>query len=460
MATEIHDDYLICKEYHEQIGKKSTTYPDFITFQHENGNHYFAWVNGENIIMRSEAYPDADKMERGIKAILKNWDLTERYSLIEEHGAHMLVLWGGGDHTKHTGNRDQHSEIGRSCPKGTREELNAMMQFKGNDFANKIIPVAHSSAAAASNKEANETASNTTANVVAAATGAAAMATSATAQAKSTATNTVHETTNKASSMATSTVNTVSEDSSGGGMGWLKWLLPLLLLGAAIWAWKSCNKSGDAVVTSDVITTDASVAADAGSVTAVDSDAMATNTITAADSNSSATANTTTTSNTTSAAIESMKVKLADGVEINANKGGIEDGLVRFLDNKSAAFNAEDKKANWYNFDNLNFDLGKSTITKASMVQIDNLAAILKAYPALKIKVGGYTDKAGNDTKNMTLSQSRADAVVAALKAKGANVTQLVGAEGYGETLATQPETASEEARRVDRRTAVRVMAR
>ena len=130
-TTQVHDDYLICREYKEQIHQKSSTYPGFITFQHENSNHYFAWVNNDEIILRSEAYPDADKMERGIKAILKNCDVVERYSIIEEHGAHILVLWGGGDHQAHTGNMAEHNEIGRSCPHKTREELNAMLQFKG-----------------------------------------------------------------------------------------------------------------------------------------------------------------------------------------------------------------------------------------------------------------------------------------------------------------------------------------
>lgn len=71
MSTTVQDDYLVCGEYKEQINNKSIEHPGFITFQHENGNHYFAWVNENTIIMRSEAYPDADKMERGIKAILK-----------------------------------------------------------------------------------------------------------------------------------------------------------------------------------------------------------------------------------------------------------------------------------------------------------------------------------------------------------------------------------------------------
>jgi outer membrane protein OmpA-like peptidoglycan-associated protein len=423
MATEIQDDYLVCGEYKEQIAKKSAEYPGFITFQHSNGNHYFAWVNGDEIVMRSEAYPDAEKMERGIKAILKNCDLTERYSTFEEHGAHFLVLWGGGDHTAHTGNRSEHSEIGRSCPHKTREELNAMMQFKGNDFADKVVPLASASKA------------NTT---------MAAAATVATAAA-----GTVVSATNSTEKIGATMAHTAAETSTGGGMGWLKWLLPLLLIGAALLWWKGCNKTADvnadaaAVVSNEptIIDNGTTATMDTGNTNATNNDATA------------ATVAAVTTA-------QSTKVKLACGSEIDAYQGGIEANLVKFLDNKAAPFNADDKKANWINFDNMNFEFGTSKLTGESIKQIKNLVAILECYKGLKIKIGGYTDKVGPDAGNMKLSQSRADAILKALKDNGAKADQLIGAEGYGETLATVAETATDEARAVDRKTAVRIMAR
>jgi outer membrane protein OmpA-like peptidoglycan-associated protein len=412
MATHTQDDYLICSEYEEQMQHKSAAHPGFITFQHTNGNHYFAWVNDDKIILRSEAYPDAEKMERGIAAILKNCDLPERYRVISEHGAHFLLLMGGGDHQKHSGNLENHSEIGRSCPRKSDAELHASLLFKGKDFADKVVRVA----AASTTTEAP--------NIAATAATAATAASTASTSVKS------------EPAVSTTNYSTSTEPSAdtGGGMGWMKWLLPLILLAGAFFAWKSCNDKKVAVDTNATVTI-----TDSPATNVVDTNTVAANVATAT---------------------ESIKVKLADGIEINANKGGVEDKLVTFLDNKAATFNADDKKANWYDFDNLNFDLGKSTITAASQVQIDNLVAILKAYPGLKIKVGGYTDRKGNDASNKTLSQSRADAVIAALKAKGANAAQLTGAEGYGEELATVDEAASDEARRVDRRTAVRVMAR
>ena len=138
MATNVHDDYLICRGYQEQIDKKSSEYPGFITFKHDNGNHYFAWVDGDKIIMRSEAYPDADKMERGIKAVIKNRDIYERYSTEESHGAHFLILWGGGEHQEHTGNMESHNEIGRSCPQKSADDLKALLAGYNSDLANQI----------------------------------------------------------------------------------------------------------------------------------------------------------------------------------------------------------------------------------------------------------------------------------------------------------------------------------
>lgn len=143
----------------------------------------------------------------------------------------------------------------------------------------------------------------------------------------------------------------------------------------------------------------------------------------------------------------SIKVKLVDGTELDAHKGGIEDKLVTFLSDA----NSKAGKDVWFDFDNLNFKTGSAQLTEESNAQVKNIAAILKAYPSLKVKIGGYTDKSGDSTANMKLSQSRADAVLAALKAIGANQAQLVGAEGYGSMYAKAAADAPDEERKLDR---------
>ncbi len=229
MITQRDDDYLICKEYQERIDQVSSEYLDFITFQHPNGNHYFAWVNDAHIVLRSEAYPDAERMERGIKAILKNRDLVERYSVDTQHGVHFLVLWGGGDHQKHTGNMESHNEIGRSCPKKTREELHNMLLFKGKDFAQAVVPLDASVAAPIAAAPVVDNSAEIAAKAAAAAAAASAAAYTATEKKAEPA----------APRVAPAALAT---ESSGGGFKWW-YLLPLLLIPLL---WKMCKKEAPA----------------------------------------------------------------------------------------------------------------------------------------------------------------------------------------------------------------------
>jgi len=152
---------------------------------------------------------------------------------------------------------------------------------------------------------------------------------------------------------------------------------------------------------------------------------------------------------------EPLKVTLPNGVVLEAYKGGIEDLLVAFLNDP----NAKPGKDNWFDFSDLNFKFATSEIIPESRKEVDNIVQILKAYPIVKIKLGGYTDKIGDAAANKKLSQERADAVMAALKEAGVGA-QVEGAEGYGSEFAKYPETAPEEDRLKDRRVSVSVRAK
>lgn len=205
-----------------------------------------------------------------------------------------------------------------------------------------------------------------------------------------------------------------------------KWLLPLLLLGlAAFFVWKQCNKNPN----NEGVNTNVDS-------TSVDSTTMA--------------------NDSTQAVVAPTRVEkeltLPLGTKIKAYQGGIEDQIVTFLQSdeyKNAT--SEQLKDKWFNFDNLNFEFGTTTITKESQVQLDNLKAILKEFPEAKIKIGAYTDKVGDDNANLKLSQQRADAVKNAIAS-----AQIIGAEGYGEKFATIDEKASDKEREADRKTAIR----
>jgi outer membrane protein OmpA-like peptidoglycan-associated protein len=151
--------------------------------------------------------------------------------------------------------------------------------------------------------------------------------------------------------------------------------------------------------------------------------------------------------------VESFKVKLQDGTELNAFKGGIEDKLVTFLNDA----NSKAGKDVWFDFDNLNFETGSAKITAESQAQVNNIAAILKAYPNVQVKYGGYTDVTGDATANKKLSQDRADAVNAAVKTAGGSAMQSLGGEGYGSQFAKAAADAPDEEKKKDRRIAVSV---
>jgi outer membrane protein OmpA-like peptidoglycan-associated protein len=175
-------------------------------------------------------------------------------------------------------------------------------------------------------------------------------------------------------------------------------------------------------------------------------------------SNSAAMADTTSTMKTDTAmtmAPVSIKVKLPDGTELDAYRGGIEDQLVTYLNSTDPADSIS--RSRWFDFDNLNFTTGSDQLTSESDRQVKNIAAILKAYPKVKIKIGGYTDRTGQEDANMKLSQQRADAVQDALKKIGADPGQLAGAEGYGSQFAKAAADASDADRKMDRRISVNV---
>ncbi|NOT48659.1 MAG: OmpA family protein [Acidobacteria bacterium] len=230
---------------------------------------------------------------------------------------------------------------------------------------------------------------------------------------------------------------------TGGASSILRWLIPLLLLGLviALGFW-FCGRG--TAPTANV------------NVNANRTNANANRTNVNVRTNANATSNAT--ANTAEAARTLSEVTLANGTKLQAYPGGIEDQMVKFIqsDEYKGATN-ETLKEKWFNFDDLNFVFGKTELTPESKRQLDNITAILKAYPDVKIKIGGYTDKKGDDAANLKLSDSRAKAVQTALKAAGVG-GQVPEAEGYGEKFAKVEESASDDARKVDRKTAVRLI--
>lgn len=152
------------------------------------------------------------------------------------------------------------------------------------------------------------------------------------------------------------------------------------------------------------------------------------------------------------------EVSLPNGTKLQAYPGGIEDQLVKFIE--SAEYKngtADTLKDKWFNFDDLNFKYNSSELETSSKRQLDNIVAVLKAFPDVKIKIGAYSDKKGDDAYNKKLSDDRAKSVKSTLEKAGVGA-QVPEAEGYGEERATVAETASDEERKADRKTSVRLI--
>ncbi|MBV8974406.1 MAG: OmpA family protein [Sinobacteraceae bacterium] len=146
-----------------------------------------------------------------------------------------------------------------------------------------------------------------------------------------------------------------------------------------------------------------------------------------------------------------MNVKLPDGSELNVPTRGVEARLVSYLNDSSAPLS----EASWFDFDRLLFDTGKATLQPASQEQLTNIATILKAYPQVKIRIGGYTDNTGDAAANLRLSEERASNVMAELIKRGIDPARIE-AKGYGEENPIA-DNSSEEGRQKNRRISLRV---
>lgn len=197
----------------------------------------------------------------------------------------------------------------------------------------------------------------------------------------------------------------------------LKWALPILAIIVAAYFIKGCmdGKSltdaatGAVGATTDLVTDGASGAADmAGDAADMAGDAAG----------------------AVAGAVSGAFGKVNDAAKATLDKitfaaGSAGDQFVSFIE---GGFEGDSR----FRFNNLNFATGSAQITGESGVEVDNVAAILAAYPDVTIKVEGYTDNTGNAANNKTLSQARAESVKAKLIGAGIDASRIE-AEGFGD---------------------------
>lgn len=100
---------------------------------------------------------------------------------------------------------------------------------------------------------------------------------------------------------------------------------------------------------------------------------------------------------------------------------------------------------------NIFFDVNRYELKPGSFVELDNIVALLKENPTLKIRINGHTDNTGKPEDNLKLSNNRANAVIQYLVSKGIDPKRL-SSKGWGET---QPiaDNNTEEGKAKNRRT-------
>lgn len=200
------------------------------------------------------------------------------------------------------------------------------------------------------------------------------------------------------SSAATTTAST--SDTGGGVNSILPWVIGAAVLGGLFITYKSCSKTE---ITPPAVVTE--------TTRAVTDSATATMGAVSADANK---------------AVAALKVSLPGGVVLDVPKGSLEDRMVTYIQSKDSI-----SKSLWFDFDRLLFETNKSVLKPESQQQLKNTAAIMKAFPKVKIKMGGYTDNTGNAAGNMKLSGDRAKNVMAELVKLGVAANRMTS-EGYG----------------------------
>lgn len=255
---------------------------------------------------------------------------------------------------------------------------------------------------------------------------------------------------NVTSNFAKGTVATADRASAsapqGGGM--LRKLLPFLLLGAvallAFYFMRGCNKGGAVADAKEMIDS-----------TAKSVDTLVANaTGTVADAAQSIYNVGENLVGKTVAGFESLgafaKRKLSSGIELIIPENGVESKLIRFAESTDAV-----SKDLWFDFDRILFETGSAALKAESTGQITNIVEILKAFPKVHLKIGGYTDNVGNPASNLSLSKARAESVVKSIISQGIDASRLTS-EGYGDKHPVASND-TEEGRAKNRRVSARV---
>jgi OmpA-OmpF porin, OOP family len=150
------------------------------------------------------------------------------------------------------------------------------------------------------------------------------------------------------------------------------WLVPLLVLAAALFAWRSCSNPG------------------------VQGPRMA-------------------------------SISLPCGTVLSVQEGMFTYNVATFMTK-----GADSELPKRFVFDHLNFDSASTTLTPDSAQTVNDLVAIMKCFPNMNIQLEGHTDSTGDPDANKKLSVDRAEAVKATMVSAGIDPNRISTA-GWGQ---------------------------
>ena len=235
-----------------------------------------------------------------------------------------------------------------------------------------------------------------------------------------------------------------------GGLGWLWWILgALVALAVLAWLLSQCGSDvGDVVEdgaatvgdAAEEVVEEAEEAVEAVEETAeevveevtddgIDVDALQ------ADVDASLGD-----SGVTGVAADDGSVTLTGEVETEDARQGAEDTVsalagVTSVNNQITVAEAEDAPATInaaLDLDPITFDVNSANITAEGTAVLDQAAEYLATNADVEVEIAGHTDSDGDDASNQTLSQARAESVLAYLEGQGIDAARMTPV-GYGE---------------------------
>jgi OmpA-OmpF porin, OOP family len=146
-------------------------------------------------------------------------------------------------------------------------------------------------------------------------------------------------------------------------------------------------------------------------------------------------------------------ITLPCGTVLNVEPGSFNYALANFMLKGSDSELPKDIV-----FDHLNFESASTHLTPESDPTVTNLVAIMKCYPAMKVRLEGYTDSTGDPAANKQLSLDRANAISAMLAQRGVDPSRI-STDGWGDEKPVASND-TEEGRARNRRTELIVVSR